>query len=380
VFKELVSIFLLCLGALLSLILIGRGLQLRELFLGLDLGLTDATLLFLYLVPFFMLLVVPVACMLSVFLTFLRMSTDRELVALKAGGVSIYQMMAAPLVFCVLCAGLSLSISLHWLSWGMGNFRATIMEIANTRARIVIQPGVFNQDIPGLTLFARQVDPATGNLRQVIVEDRSRPGSTLTIVAPEGTTATDEVRGEILFHLRDGRIYKADGENVSVLGFSEYSVRLDLDKLFKGLELGEIKPKEMSWRQLAGLDLNRYEAEMGERYVRKVLVEVHKRWALPAACIVLGIFALPLACAFEGLRRQLGVALALVMFLVYYSMLSLGLSTGEAGTVPPVVGLWAPNVLFLVAGLYGLRLTARERAPSITSLVGHFISQKRNRP
>lgn len=85
-FKELVSIFLLCLGALLSLILIGRGLQLRELFLGLDLGLTDATLLFLYLVPFFMLLVVPVACMLSVFLTFLRMSTDRELVALKAGG------------------------------------------------------------------------------------------------------------------------------------------------------------------------------------------------------------------------------------------------------------------------------------------------------
>lgn len=339
----------------------------------------DATLLFLYLVPFFMLLIVPVACMLSVFLTFLRMSTDRELVALKAGGVSIYQMLAAPLVFCCLCAMLTLSISLHWLSWGMGSFRTTIMEIANTRAHIVVQPGVFNQDLPGLTLFARQVDPATGEMRQVIVEDRSRPETVLTIIAPEGVASTDEARGEILFHLRDGRIYKADGDNVSVLGFSEYSVRIDLDKLFKGLELGDIKPKEMSWAQLVGLDLQNYEKERGERYVRKVLVEVHKRWALPVACIVLGLFALPLACAFEGLRRQLGVALALLMFLVYYSMLSLGLSTGEAGTVPPVVGLWMPNALFLIAGLYGLRLTALERTPSLMGILGHFFAQLRSR-
>ncbi|WP_263284318.1 LPS export ABC transporter permease LptF [Nitratidesulfovibrio sp. SRB-5] len=370
-FGELLHLFLLCLGSLLTLVLIGRGLQLRELFLGLDLGLADAVLLFVYLTPFFMLLVVPVACMLSVFLTFLRMSTDRELVALKAGGVSLYQMLAAPLLFCVLCTLLTLGISLQGLAWGMANFRATVMDIANSRARVVVQPGVFNKDIPGLTLFARQVDPADNRLSQVIVEDRSREDSTLTILAPTGAIATDEARGELLFRLQNGRLYKTEGQQVSVLGFGEYVVRIDLGLMFKGLDLGRVKPKELSWEQLRALPLDDGKGNVDDKLLRKVAVEVHKRWVFPAACLVLGLFAMPLACAFEGLHRQFGVVLALLMFLVYYSLLSFGLTTGEAGTIAPEVGLWTPNVLFLGAGLWGLRLAARERAPSLSGLFSH---------
>jgi lipopolysaccharide export system permease protein len=368
---ELLHLFLLCLGSLLTLVLIGRGLQLRELFLGLDLGLTDAVLLFVYLTPFFMLLVVPVACMLSVFLTFLRMSTDRELIALKAGGVSLYQMLAAPLLFCVLCTLLTLGISLQGLAWGMSNFRATVMEIANSRARVVVQPGVFNKDIPGLTLFARQVDPADSTLSQVIVEDRSREDATLTILAPTGAIATDEARGELLFRLLNGRLYKTEGQQVSVLGFGEYVVRIDLGLMFKGLDLGKVKPKELSWTQLRALPLDDGKGNVDDKLLRKVAVEVHKRWVFPAACLVLGLFAMPLACAFEGLHRQFGVVLALLMFLIYYSLLSFGLTTGEAGTIPPEVGLWTPNVLFLCAGLWGLRLAARERTPGLASLLSH---------
>ncbi|WP_243838546.1 LPS export ABC transporter permease LptF [Nitratidesulfovibrio liaohensis] len=370
-FGELLHLFLLCLGSLLTLVLIGRGLQLRELFLGLDLGLADAVLLFVYLTPFFMLLVVPVACMLSVFLTFLRMSTDRELIALKAGGVSLYQMLAAPVLFCVLCTLLTLGISLQGLAWGMSHFRATVMEIANSRARVVVQPGVFNKDIPGLTLFARQVDPADSRLSQVIVEDRSRKDATLTILAPTGDIATDEARGELLFRLQNGRLYKTEGQQVSVLGFGEYVVRIDLGQMFKGLDLGEIKPKELSWSQLRALPQDEANASLGDKYLRKVAVELHKRWVFPAACLVLGLFAMPLACAFEGLHRQFGVVLALLMFLVYYSLLSFGLTTGEAGTIPPVVGLWMPNALFLATGLWGLRLAAHERTPAVVSLFSH---------
>jgi len=373
-FGELLHLFLLCLGSLLTLVLIGRGLQLRELFLGLDLGLADAVLLFVYLTPFFMLLVVPVACMLSVFLTFLRMSTDRELIALKAGGVSLYQMLAAPVLFCVLCTLLTLGISLQGLAWGMANFRATVMDIANSRARVVVQPGVFNKDIPGLTLFARQVDPADSRLSQVIVEDRSREDATLTILAPTGAIATDEARGELLFRLQNGRLYKTEGQQVSVLGFGEYVVRIDLGLMFKGLDLGKVKPKELSWEQLRVLA-----QDTDNKYLRKVIVELHKRWVFPAACLVLGLFAMPLACAFEGLRRQVGVVLALLMFLAYYSLLSFGLTTGETGAIPPEIGLWTPNVLFLAAGLWGLRLTARERAPALANLFSYGRLTRRRR-
>ena len=85
------------------------------------------------------------------------------------------------------------------------------------------------------------------------------------------------------------------------------------------------------------------------------------------ACIALTLFVLPLASAFEGLHRQTGLMLALAMFFVYYSLMSLGFSTGESGAIPPSIGLWVPNILFLCLGIYGLWLTAHERTPHLAT-------------
>lgn len=368
IFREILYLFSLSSGVLLTLILISRAVQMRELFLGLDMGILDTLLLFAYMTPMFLMLVIPIACMLSVFLTFLRMSTDRELVALRAGGVNIYQMLPAPLLFSILCMFLTLWVSLHWLAWGMENFRTTIMDIANTRAKIVVQPGVFNNDFPNLVLFSRQVDPESGGMTQVLVDDRSHPERHMIILAPDGRIDTDQERAELVFRLQNGKIYTTDKQGTSVLGFDEYLVRLPLNSLFNSLDMGEVRPREMSWAQLSSI--SREEAlKRDVNYANKIDVERHKRWAYPVACLALTIFVLPLASAFEGLHRQTGLMLALAMFFVYYSLMSLGFSTGEAGTIPPVIGLWVPNVLFLLIGIYGISLTAREQAPHFVTLV-----------
>lgn len=368
IFREILYLFSLSSGVLLTLILISRAVQMRELFLGLDMGILDTLLLFAYMTPMFLMLVIPIACMLSVFLTFLRMSTDRELVALRAGGVNIYQMLPAPLLFSILCMFLTLWVSLHWLAWGMENFRTTIMDIANTRAKIVVQPGVFNNDFPNLVLFSRQVDPESGGMTQVLVDDRSHPERHMIILAPDGRIDTDQERAELVFRLQNGKIYTTDKQGTSVLGFDEYIVRLPLNSLFNSLDMGEVRPREMSWAQLSSI--SREEAlKRDVNYANKIDVERHKRWAYPVACLALTIFVLPLASAFEGLHRQTGLMLALAMFFVYYSLMSLGFSTGEAGTIPPVIGLWVPNILFLLIGSYGISLTARERAPHFVTLV-----------
>ncbi len=355
--------FTLCLLGLLSIMLMGRGVQLREIFFGLELSLPDVFLLFVYLSPLFLMLVVPISCMISVFLTFLRMSTDRELIALKAGGVSLYQMLFAPALFCLLCAVGTLFVSLYGTPWGMAKFRSTLMEIASTRAKIIVQPGVFNQTIPNLTLFARQVAADGSTLYQVFVEDRSDPKTTLTIVAPSGSIATDEARGELLFRLRDGNIYQAREQEISTLGFDEYVVRLNLSLLFKGLDLGEVRPKEMNMEQLRAIkrEGRADETKYSVTFLGKAEVELQKRWVFPAACLVLGLFAMPLACSFEGMRRQMGIVLALVMFMAYYSLLSFSMSLAQSRALPAVPAMWAPNALFLLAALIGLRQAARER-------------------
>jgi lipopolysaccharide export system permease protein len=368
ILRELTLTFSICVFALLSLILIGRGLQLRDIFLGLEFSFADIALLFFYMTPMFLIMVLPISCMLSVFLTFLRMSTDRELIALKAGGVSIYQMVRSPALFSFLCMCFAIFISLHAISWGMSSFRATILQIANTRAKIVIQPGVFNRDIFGLTLFARKVDPITGRLSQIIFEDSTQDEkSSITVLAPEGDIVTDHEQGALIFHLFNGRIYRVTDDNVSILEFEEYKVGLDLESLFSTFDLGDVRPKEMSWHAL-----RRDKKQSDSWHQRRVSVEMHKRWSLPVACLVLGVFSLPLACAFEGVKRQLGIILALVMFLLYYSIFSIGMNMGESGVLPPAPGLWFANILFALAASVGLHLTYKERVPSITQFMQHF--------
>ncbi|MBQ3893255.1 MAG: LPS export ABC transporter permease LptF [Desulfovibrio sp.] len=362
---EHVKIFLLSMAVLLLFVLMGRALQLRELLLGLELGIGDTLRLFGYLSPFFLLIICPIACMLAIFLTFLRMSTDRELVALKAGGVSLYQMLPAPLLFSLACALFGAWISFYLQAWGMGHFRTKVLAVASSSARIVVQPGVFNTDVPRMVMFARKADAENGVLSGIMIEDHRKPDAQLIILAPEGRLETDYEKGELLFLLRNGRSYADAKGSLSMMGFDEYAVRLDIDSLFKGIDLGPIKPKEYAWDRLFDPEHEKTLQQTSPRMYRKLHVERHKRFVFPLACIVLGIFVIPIATSFQGMKQQTGVLLALLLFLAYYSLLMFGISLGESGDLPPSIGLWLPNALFFVLGLYGIRLSARERMPRV---------------
>ena len=378
-FAEHMKTFVLASSVLLLFIMLGRALQLRDMLMGLELSVLDTLKLFGYLSPFFMLIICPIACMLAVFLTFLRMSTDRELVALKAGGVSLYQMLPAPLLFSVLCAGLGFLISLHLQAWGMSSFRSEVLSIASSSARIVVQPGVFNKDIPNMVMFARKVDPVSGSMADVMVEDRRSAKGRMTILAPSGDLDADYESGEIVFLMKDGRSYTENDEAMTVIGFKEYAVRLSIDSLFKGIDMGPVKPKEYSWERLYDYENQKKLSKTSPRMARKIEVERHKRFVFPIACIVLCIFVIPIATSFQGLKQQTGVLMALLLFLAYYSFLMLGISLGESGDLSPRIGLWVPNAIFLGLGLYGRRLADQERMPRITEVWANWKARRKNK-
>ena len=378
-FAEHMKTFVLSASVLLLFILLGRALQLRDMLMGLELSVFDTLELFGYLSPFFLLIICPIACMLAVFLTFLRMSTDRELVALKAGGVSLYQMLPAPLIFSVLCSGLGFLISVHLQAWGMSSFRAEVLSIASSSARIVVQPGVFNKDIPNMVMFARKVDPLSGTMADVMVEDRRSQNNRMTMLAPEGNLDADYESGEIVFLMKNGRSYTEKDEAMTVMGFKEYAVRLSIDSLFKGVDIGQVKPKEYSWERLYDYENQKRLSKTDPRMARKIEVERHKRFVFPLACIVLCIFVIPIATSFQGLKQQTGVLMALLLFRTYYSFLMLGISLGESGDLTPTIGLWVPNALFLGLGLYGMRLADQERMPRITELWANWRARRKQK-
>ncbi|MBU1040218.1 MAG: LPS export ABC transporter permease LptF [Proteobacteria bacterium] len=377
IFKEHLSLFLLIGSCLLGLILVGRMLQLREMLLSQNLGVFDVLRLFFYLSPVFLLMLTPIACMLSIFLTFLRMSADRELTALKASGVSLYQLLFAPLVFGSLCTLFSLYIALFGLSWGMEQFKHSLLEFARTKTKLSLQSGVFNQEFPGLTIYAQKVNLESGDIKFVFVQDKTNKGFTTTVIAPEGSVTTDAEKEQIKVVFKNGRIFRRVGETLDVLHFGSYAVRLPLGNMLRKMGFERTSPKELSFARLLAYDSDpELMKEFDQSRQLKVKVEIQKRLALPLACLILGLFSVPVACVFHAFKQQFGIVLALGVFLVYYSLLSVAESLGESQLVPAYIGVWIPNLLFLGVGLIFLRQAVRERIPGFVLWVLQKLRQR----
>jgi lipopolysaccharide export system permease protein len=359
-FKEMGLIASICLGGFLCLILLGRLLQLRNLFMGQGVTFFDLMKLFVFLSPLFLVMLIPVSCMLGLFLTFLRMGADRELISLRAGGISIWPLLPAPMLLCLLCSAVTLWISLWGISWGMDNFRQTVVELARHKTSVNVQPGVFNTSFPGLTVYARHADPDSGILQGVFVLDSSRSTTSATIVAPRGRIDSDAERGQVFVRLEDGHVYREESGELSVISFERYILSLDMTRFLGGLELDDKRAKEMSWNELRFQAAGAFK-ERSVGFQRRVAIEMHKRFSLPAACIVLGFFAFPLALFFQGMKRHYGLLACLGAFFLYYVLLSAGMSLAEEAQLSPALALWLPNVFFLLAAAAGIWVVLTEK-------------------
>ena len=94
----------------------------------------------------------------------------------------------------------------------------------------------------------------------------------------------------------------------------------------------------------------------------KYAVEIHKKFSLPIACILFVLVGAPLGT----LTRKGGFIVAISMgfgfFLIYYIFLIGGEELADRNRVSPFVGMWAPNFLLLITGIYLTLNTVRDRA------------------
>jgi len=177
--------------------------------------------------------------------------------------------------------------------------------------------------------------------------------------------STDPDKEQLKVVFRNGRIFRREEEKLDVMHFGTYSVRLPLGNMLRSMGYERVSPKELSFARLLEYDANPalMEGQFDTTRQRRVKVEIQKRMALPLACVVLGLFSLPIACVFRALKQQHGLVLAMGVFLVYYALLSIAESMGESRLLPPFVAIWIPNLLFASTGVVFLRHAVRERVP-----------------
>ena len=81
------------------------------------------------------------------------------------------------------------------------------------------------------------------------------------------------------------------------------------------------------------------------------LVELHYRFALPVASLVLALVGISLGLSTRKGGKAVGLILTILLVFLYYIIMVFGLSFAKQGRLPPVIGLWLANVIFAVAGV-----------------------------
>ncbi len=357
-------------------LLMGRILQLMDLMINKGVAVADIGKLILYLMPSFLTITIPVSLLISILIALGRLSRDNEIIVLKSSGLSLYQLLP-PIVFVSLCAFIITAVTGFFLV-PYGNFatKNLLFGMARQKASIGVKERVFNGDFAGLVLYAEELPSQQDFMRGVFISDNRTLKEPTTIIARRGYFVSDPDSMVVTLRLQDGSMHTVDGDagTYKKVDFTSYDINLDLSASIGGGS-GEITKdsKEMSLTELISESRT---PGLKETALKEIIIELHKKFTLPFACIVFGIIGVPLGISKHRSGKSRGFVIGLMVIMIYYVLQIGGEALGETGMLPPAAGAWISNILVGAVGVY-LLITAAKEKPLIPDTVRNMVGGRR---
>ncbi len=355
----------------LFVLLMFQVIRLSEFFVVHNVSIYSILTLMSYLSLTFTPVILPIAFLLAVLLGFGRLSTDSEVLAMRAAGVSVYSMLVPVFSLGVILAGIVMICNFFFVPYGSRMFRYELFRISNTKAIATIHPGTFTEGFFDMVLYADEVDSKKNTLNKVLIYDERKKDSPVTVVARRGqilNNLQDESGTPgLVLRLFEGNVHRGNpGENVyEKIDFGVYDIFL---KIETAKVVGVDVPKTMDFTVL--------KARLDELKIKRKLqpgdlsrednldwinfgVEYWKRLALAASCIVFSLMGVAFGVVRTRTVRSNSFLICIFVLLLYYGIYSAGHNLSHAGKVHGFVGMFAANIVLLGIAVYTLRRVAR---------------------
>jgi lipopolysaccharide export system permease protein len=370
-------------------------------------------------------LAIPMAVLIATLMAFGRLSSDREIDAIKASAVPVHRLIFPVFVAAAILALFMVYFNNNILPDFNHELRQMYYDISRTKPMMSLDPNVFNKDIPNYSILVQKIDRKSDILERIFISDTSDPKTNKTIVAERGQVAFLKQQERIIFTLYNGEMHEAETRNIEQyrrVFFKKQVISISVPEMFlekstdhnrgdreKSAKMlmndirqdqNVVRERESYIRKIAGWDMKElFPAEFSEwfsgpiekggrtnfqnaqmriqrmadqtegisaelgvsrRSINSLLVEVHKKYSIPVACLVFVLIGAPLGI----LSRQSGFAtagwLSIVFFLVYWAFLIGGEQLADRGILGPVPAMWSANAVVGVIGLFMLMRTLRE--------------------
>ena len=281
-------------------------------------------------------ILVPIGLFLAIMLALGRLYRDSEMPAMMAcrvGPLDVYRPLSWLLI--------PLALGVAWLAMEVAPMALSEVERIGMEARrqadlASIEPGRFTSDNrEGAVVYAENV-VEQGRIENVFLQRRRADGVEV-VVAERGEQVDSDDPDTRFFVLHNGRRYEGvpGTSRFRVMEFAEHGIPYRLPSV----EEPELEPRAMDTRSLV-------RANSAEEYA-----ELHWRIGIPLATVVLSILAVPLSRSQPRQGRYGRLAIGLLVFIIYFNLMSAGKAWLEQGSVPAGLGLWWVHALMLGAAL-----------------------------
>ena len=359
--REVVS--LLFLGLVLTTFVLAsvQMVDLVDLALAKGVALWRVATVFGYMIPSYLELTLPMAFLLSIVATFARLARGGEVLAMRAAGVSFTQLTTPVVGLAVAVSALSFVVAAWASPWANRGLDRAITDMARTRISAALTPGGFSPWVEDIVVYVGTINRRTGDVTEVMVADERDLEHPRTILAARGNLTTDDDAKMARLRMYEGTI------------LSEYAIPRSYDRtVFDSFELNVSfgtesdekrsgyleEPRRMSWQTLLDSRTS-VDADGAKAQAREV--EIQRRMVVPFSCVLMPWLGVGLGVKQSQAARSRGVVVGLLAILVYYFLVTAGMTLVHQEVLSAPVALWAPNVLLLVAAIVAFRGAAERR-------------------
>jgi lipopolysaccharide export system permease protein len=349
---EILPSFVLGVLVFISILLMFQGLRLTDLFISHGIKGPIVLKIIGYMSISFLPMLFPMSLLFAVLMTYNRLSQDSEIIAFKSAGVNTLSLILPALLFAVMISFLSSQTSYYLAPWGNRQFEVLINKLGNTKAAASIKEGTFTESFFDLVVYANKVETKSGALVDLFIYDERNPSAPLTIIAPTGEIIPDQTHPghSVLLRLYKGQIHRNGEFQHTVINFDLHEVLLN-----DPIRLDE-RNKSVSSLTLNELNFLRNNPTSSEEEKQNFTIEFHKRSALAFACLVFCIIGIAFGIVTNRRSGKSSGFILSVGFIILYWVVYIAFeSTVRSNVLPAYIGIWLPNILLTLFGLFHLR-------------------------
>ncbi len=380
-----------------------------------------------YNLAWMLVLVVPMACLVATLMAFGAMSQNNEITIIKSSGVSLWKMMIGPLIASAVLCYLLILFNNHVLPDANHKAKLLTFDISRTKPTLSLEPGVFSQEVNNYAILVRKIDKNSNQLDGVTIYDYTNPTKINVVTAEGGKIFFSKDQTKLIMELNRGEIHESDMMRKNMyrkLVFTNHRITMDADQFsFQQSTPGgprgdrELSSNDMKYiidslsiiknKQIDNLTIesNKFffsdsisteprpyyqknnnellyakaiekintmrnimisdtkRVQFTQDEINKYWVEIHKKYSIPAACIIFVLIGAPLGVMTRKGGFGIAASISLFFFLIYWAFLIGGEKLADRNMLSPFLGMWTANFLI---GAVGILLTMKSVRETIT--------------